>query len=133
MPIPTTSPDRMDAGSTGSSVSSTSRGSPHLTPVAAASTYSHRGVMTATPNETSLGVIKWTRGWSGIVRTADVTPLWSGLDMSPLKIFVLHDRPRSTERNHDSDNGLRPRPELLCSWEGGPTPRGAFGGLTVPR
>src|SRR5439155_7378883 len=45
-------------------------GSPHSDPVAAASTYSQRGVMTATPNEESLGLIKWTRelthtSWKG--------------------------------------------------------------------
>jgi len=29
-----------------------------------------RGVMTSTPNETSLGVIRWTRGWSEVRRIA---------------------------------------------------------------
>ena len=44
--------------SMGSSVSSTRWGSPHCVPVAAARTYSHRGVMTATPNDTWLGLIR---------------------------------------------------------------------------
>src|SRR5439155_22704390 len=61
MPIPTTSPGAMIAGSIGTSVSSTRFGSPHREPVAAASTYSQRGVMTATPKETWLGLIRWTR------------------------------------------------------------------------
>src|SRR5436309_2413830 len=61
MPMPTTSPDAIAEKSTGSSVSSTRHGSPHSVPVAAASTYNHRGVMTATPNDTELGLIRWTR------------------------------------------------------------------------
>src|SRR5690606_13410369 len=43
-------------------VSSTTCGSPHRVPVAPARTYSQRGVMTATPKETSLGFTRWTRG-----------------------------------------------------------------------
>src|SRR6185437_4876413 len=62
MPMPTTSPGDRAAGSMGSNVSSTTCGSPHRVPVAAARTYSQRGVMTATPNEASLGLTKWTRG-----------------------------------------------------------------------
>ena len=45
-----------------SSVSSTMIGSPQAVPVAAASTYSQRGVMTATPNDTWLGLTRWTLG-----------------------------------------------------------------------
>ena len=49
---PTTSPGASCAASKGSSVSSATIGSPHREGVAAASTYSHRGVMTAVPNDT---------------------------------------------------------------------------------
>src|SRR5262245_18497654 len=62
MPMPTTSPGAIVEKSTGSSVSSTRRGSPHSRPVAAARTYSQRGVITATPNESSLGLMRCTRG-----------------------------------------------------------------------
>src|SRR5439155_17580917 len=62
MPMPTTSPAAKSAGSTWSSVSSTRCGSPQREPVAAARTYSQRGVMTATPNDKSLGLIRCTRG-----------------------------------------------------------------------
>src|ERR1043165_5802710 len=62
MPIPTTSPLWMSSKLTGSSVSSTRWGSPHVVPVAAARTYNQRGVMTATPNDRLLGLIRWTRG-----------------------------------------------------------------------
>jgi len=41
-------------------------GSPQRSPVAAARTNSQRGVMTATPNEVSLGLTRWTRGWSAV-------------------------------------------------------------------
>jgi hypothetical protein len=51
----------MVAVSIGSSVSSTISGSPHILGVAAARTYSHRGVMTATPKDTWLGFTRWTR------------------------------------------------------------------------
>src|SRR4051812_23301773 len=62
MPMPTTSPLAMVSMSTGSSVLSMRWGSPHAVPVAAARTYNHRGVMTATPKDRLLGLIKWTRG-----------------------------------------------------------------------
>src|SRR5215217_3683528 len=62
MPIPTTSPAWMVVSSMSSSDSSTMIGSPHSVPVAAARTKSQRGVMTATPNETWLGLIRWMRG-----------------------------------------------------------------------
>jgi hypothetical protein len=39
-------------------VSSTTRGSPQWAGVAAATTYCQRGVMTATPNDTSLGLTR---------------------------------------------------------------------------
>src|SRR6516225_8727987 len=61
MPMPTTSPDAIVETSIRSSVSSTRQGSPHSVPVAAANTYSQRGVITATPNDKSLGLIRWTR------------------------------------------------------------------------
>src|SRR5262249_59482040 len=61
MPMPTTSPGAMSSRTTGSSVSSTRWGSPHLVPVAEASTYSHRGVMTATPKDRLLGLMRCTR------------------------------------------------------------------------
>src|SRR5262245_61891674 len=65
MPMPTTSPADMVSGSMVSSVSSTMTGSPQAVPVAEARTYSHRGVMTATPNDTLLGLIGRTRGVNG--------------------------------------------------------------------
>ncbi len=52
MPMPTMSPGWMRDGSSGSSVSSVMIGSPYSAGVAAASTYSQRGVMTPMPNET---------------------------------------------------------------------------------
>src|SRR5688572_1806616 len=61
MPMPTTSPLFTCDMSSGSSVSSRMFGSPQVVPVAAASTYSQRGVMTATPNDRLLGLIRWTR------------------------------------------------------------------------
>src|SRR5687768_9252071 len=61
MPIPTTSPLAISFMSIGSSVSSTRWGSPHFVPVAAARTYSHLGVITATPKERLLGLIRCTR------------------------------------------------------------------------
>src|SRR4030095_9742352 len=48
-------------GSIGSSVSSTMIGSPQAVPVAEATTYSQRGVITATPKDFVLGLIRWTR------------------------------------------------------------------------
>src|SRR5260221_11600232 len=59
--MPTTSPFAISFRSIGSSVSSTRWGSPHVVPVAAARTYNQRGVMTATPNDRFLGLIKCTR------------------------------------------------------------------------
>src|SRR6476659_2601301 len=61
MPMPTTSPLLIVAGSMGSSVSSTMIGSPQAVPVAEATTYSQRGVITATPKDFVLGLIRWTR------------------------------------------------------------------------
>src|SRR5437868_12764399 len=61
MPIPTTSPLAIWSRSIGSKVSSRIFGSPHVVPVAAARTYSQRGVMTATPNDRLLGLIRCTR------------------------------------------------------------------------
>src|SRR6187401_703621 len=61
MPIPTTSTLAIWLKSMGSSVSSRILGSPHWVPVAAARTYSQRGVITATPNDKLLGFIKCTR------------------------------------------------------------------------
>src|SRR6266487_5758793 len=68
--MPTTSPASMDRTSTDSSVSSTRCGSPHRVPVAAARTYSQRGVMTATPNDSSLGLMRWTRGVIELLKSA---------------------------------------------------------------
>ena len=45
-------------------------GSPQPLPVAAASTYSQRGVITATPNDLELGLTRWTRGM--------LSPRWFG-------------------------------------------------------
>src|SRR4026209_919317 len=56
--MPTTSPGWMPEGSSTSRVSSVVRGSPYWRGVAAASTYSHRGVMTPTPNARWLGLIR---------------------------------------------------------------------------
>src|ERR1700690_3702220 len=50
----------MRSGSTGLRVSSTRMGSPKLLGVAPARTYCQRGVMTAVPNDTWLGLIRWT-------------------------------------------------------------------------
>src|SRR4051812_20351569 len=61
MPMPTTSPAEIVSGLMVSSVSSTMTGSPQAVPVAAARTNSQRGVMTATPNDTLLGLIRCTR------------------------------------------------------------------------
>src|SRR5262245_36865227 len=61
MPMPTTSPGATARGSNGSSVSSTIAGVPYSAGVAPASTYSQRGVITAVPNDRSLGLIRWTR------------------------------------------------------------------------
>ncbi len=61
IPIPTVSPGATLATSKGSSVSSAIRGVPKCGGVAAANTYSQRGVMTAVPNETSLGLTRCTR------------------------------------------------------------------------
>src|SRR5438552_13345624 len=72
MPMPTTSPASMDLTSTDSSVSSTRCGSPHRVPVAAARTYSQRGVMTATPNDSSLGLMRWTRGVIELLKSPQV-------------------------------------------------------------
>src|SRR5579864_654105 len=60
MPIPTTSPACNVSKSIFSRVSSTSTGSPNSLGVAPASTYSQRGVITAVPKETSLGLTRWT-------------------------------------------------------------------------
>src|SRR3954464_9728703 len=61
MPIPTTSPLATASRFTGSSVLSIRFGSPQVFPVAAASTNNQRGVMTATPNDRLLGLIRCTR------------------------------------------------------------------------
>src|SRR5690349_9210855 len=68
IPMPTTSPGSIVASSSGSSVSSTMNGSPHRSPVAAASTYSQRGVITATPKDCVLGLTRWIRGMWLVVR-----------------------------------------------------------------
>src|SRR5262245_7380131 len=60
MPIPTTSPALIVDKSIVSSVSSTIAGTPYDSGVAAASTYSQRGVMTPIPNDTWLGFTRWT-------------------------------------------------------------------------
>src|SRR5262252_3121609 len=60
MPMPTTSPLETVSGFQRSSVSSVTIGSPYDSGVAAASTYSHRGVMTPTPNERLLGLMRCT-------------------------------------------------------------------------
>src|SRR4029453_102313 len=60
MPMPTASPGWRRPGSNDSSVSSARMGSPKRAGVAAASTNIHRGVMTATPNEMSLGLTRNT-------------------------------------------------------------------------
>ena len=59
--MPTMSPGWMVSGTICSSDSSTRMGSPATRGVAAASTNSHRGVMTAVPKELSLGLTRWTR------------------------------------------------------------------------
>src|SRR6187399_50363 len=109
MPMPTTSPAWIAVRSTRSSVSSTRWGSPHFVPVAAASTYSHRGVMTATPNEWSLGLIRCTRDRNGISKLhhlslsylalSDDCRLVRALDSGPASTHQL----RRTERGHDDE------------------------------
>src|SRR5579864_5154292 len=49
----------MSDGLTGDRVSSTRCGGPQHEGVAPASTYNHRGVMTAVPKDTLLGLIRW--------------------------------------------------------------------------
>src|SRR5262245_21852172 len=61
MPMPTTSPALTWVGLNGSRVSSTILGAPKSAGVAAASTYGQRGVITAVPNERSLGLTRCTR------------------------------------------------------------------------
>src|ERR1700735_4896776 len=58
--MPTMSPAWMLSGTICSSDSSTRMGSPADCGVAAASTKSQRGVMTAVPKELSLGLTRWT-------------------------------------------------------------------------
>src|SRR3954467_10623301 len=58
--MPTTSPAETVVGSQASSVSSVMIGSPYRSGVAAASTYSHRGVITPTPNAKALGLMRCT-------------------------------------------------------------------------
>src|SRR3954468_19951565 len=60
MPMPTTSPEDTVAGFQGSRVSSVIIGSPYFSGVAAARTYNHRGVITPTPNDKALGLMRWT-------------------------------------------------------------------------
>src|SRR3989338_2728594 len=60
MPMPTTSPADMVVGSQASRVSSVMMGSPYFSGVAAASTYSQRGVITPTPNAKALGLMRCT-------------------------------------------------------------------------
>src|SRR4051812_17893386 len=60
MPMPTTSPAETVAGFQDSRVSSVMIGSPYFSGVAAARTYSHRGVITPTPNDKALGLMRWT-------------------------------------------------------------------------
>src|SRR5947207_8161859 len=60
MPIPTTSPAWTLAESQGSNVSSVISGSPYESGVAAARTYNHRGVITPTPNDRPLGLMRCT-------------------------------------------------------------------------
>src|SRR5690348_9597704 len=59
MPMPTMSPACTASTSNGSSVSSTMCGRPYAAGVAPASTKSHRGVMTPTPNDKWLGLTRW--------------------------------------------------------------------------
>src|ERR1051325_9319676 len=59
MPMPTMSPALIVERSICSSVSSTMFGDPYDSGVAAASTYSHRVVMTPIPNDTWLGLTRW--------------------------------------------------------------------------
>ena len=58
--VPPVNGDRVNKGqlSAGSAELLAMWGSPQRVPVAAARTYSHRGVMTATPNDVSLGLTR---------------------------------------------------------------------------
>src|ERR1700722_18873684 len=71
----------MLSGSSWLRVSSTRIGSPNFLGVAPARTYCQRGVMTAVPNDTWLGLIRWTftpsaPSYCGFLRT--VTRVTSG-------------------------------------------------------
>src|SRR5262245_48997733 len=61
MPIPTTSPGSICEVSNGYSDSSQIIGEPHRDGIAAASTYGQRGIMTAVPKDTLLGLTRNTR------------------------------------------------------------------------
>src|SRR5215471_347388 len=76
MPMPTTSPLETVSGFQRSRVSSVTIGSPYDSGVAAASTYSHRGVMTPTPNDRLLGLMRCT-----FIQTPSPIPVFASLQL----------------------------------------------------
>src|ERR1039458_4355966 len=68
--MPTMSPACIVSGTICSRDSSTRMGSPAICGVAAASTNSHRGVITAVPNELSLGLTRCTLNESYLLRAS---------------------------------------------------------------
>ena len=74
--MPMTSPAASCDGSNDSSVSSVRIGSPQVFGMAPARTNIQRGVMTAMPNDRSLGLTMWTR-------TVDSLPHTAGASASP--------------------------------------------------
>src|SRR5437588_12740076 len=102
--MPTTSPASIASRSSGSRVSSTICGSPQRSPVAEASTYSHRGVMTATPKDCVLGLTRWTRGTGRLdlfSRVRDGTRQARGTHDLPFGNLVLR-RDRELPRSVDA-------------------------------
>src|SRR4030095_4445415 len=82
-----------------SSVSCTISGSPHILGVAAARTYSHRGVITATPKDTWLGFMRWTRTLGLLKRRKNVgEPDTSVLDQHCRSAKLSNGRPASCHK-----------------------------------
>src|ERR1017187_7070764 len=100
MPIPTMSPGFIEPGTSSSSVSSQMIGSPNGLGVAAARTYSQRGVITAVPKAISLGLTRWTRSPEGTAAlVTDDVRTWSwGSEATFLRLFMLPRLPRFVEK-----------------------------------
>src|SRR6266542_1525146 len=89
MPIPTMSPASIANGSSISSVSSVITGSPNREGVAAARTYSHRGVITPTPKARWLGLIRCTRTKWSPRWTAALTPALTVSQLGLIRINTI--------------------------------------------